>query len=295
MEKGQPFWDVHPDIKPEQNDIIIEKHHADAFFETELDETLKSLGATDLVITGLQTEHCVDTTCRRAYSLGYKNVLVSDGHSTLGSGILSAEKTIAHHNSVLGSQFACLATAAEACFTDLIIERVTDEGRPAVVPLDICANAEAAAELIRRSHATVAEEFALTRENCPSSPAFTTAPKLVERLTKPGCHCFGLYQDGALAGFAALMPSGSGEGGAYEVTRLAVPPGHRHKGYGRALMDAAIQKARELGARKVDVGIINDNAVLKRWYQSLGFVETATKNFPFLPFTVCYMEFALAD
>ncbi len=106
MEKGQPMWDVHPDIKPEQDDVVIEKYHADAFHESALDDTLKQLGVSRLIITGLQTAYCVDTTCRRAHSLEYKTVLVSDGHSTLDSEILKAEQIIAHHNMVLGSGFA---------------------------------------------------------------------------------------------------------------------------------------------------------------------------------------------
>ena len=116
MEKGQSLWEVHPDIKPEQNDIVVEKCHADAFYGSALNDTLVNLNATGLVITGLQTAYCVDTTCRRAHSMGYKNVLVSDGHSTLDSDILPAEKIIAHHNSVLGSQFAQLKTANEITF-----------------------------------------------------------------------------------------------------------------------------------------------------------------------------------
>ncbi len=106
MEKGQPMWNVHPDIQPEPNDIVIEKYHADAFHESALDDTLKQLGISKLFITGLQTAYCVDTTCRRAHSLGYKTVLVSDGHSSLDSEVLTAEQIITHHNMVLGSQFA---------------------------------------------------------------------------------------------------------------------------------------------------------------------------------------------
>ena len=34
MEKGQPLWDIHPDIKPAENDIVVEKCHADAFLES---------------------------------------------------------------------------------------------------------------------------------------------------------------------------------------------------------------------------------------------------------------------
>lgn len=116
MEKGQPLWEVHPYIKPTQSDIVVEKSYADAFRDSTLEQVLKSLNITDLVITGLQTDYCVDTTCKRAFSLGYRNILVSDGHSTLDSDILSAEQIIAHHNNVLGSQFAELRPTYEVKF-----------------------------------------------------------------------------------------------------------------------------------------------------------------------------------
>lgn len=116
MEKGQPLWEIHPDIKPEVGDVTVEKSYADAFHDSTLEQVLISLNVTDLIITGLQTAYCVDTTCRRAFSLGYRNILVSDGHSTLDSEILSAEQIIAHHNSILGSQFAELKPTHEIEF-----------------------------------------------------------------------------------------------------------------------------------------------------------------------------------
>ena len=48
----------------------------------------------------MQTELCVDTTCRRAISLGFDVTLVSDGHTTI-DGDLPAESIIGHHNAVL--------------------------------------------------------------------------------------------------------------------------------------------------------------------------------------------------
>ena len=47
------------------------------------------------------TEYCVDTTCRRAISLGYDVTLASDAHLTQDNGVLSAANIIAHHNFVL--------------------------------------------------------------------------------------------------------------------------------------------------------------------------------------------------
>lgn len=116
MEKGQTLWTVHPAIAPQAGDIVVEKKHADAFYESDLEKVLRGLGAKRLIITGLQTAYCVDTTCRRAHSLGFDNILVSDGHSTLDSDILTASQIIAHHNEVLGSQFAVTMEAAKVEF-----------------------------------------------------------------------------------------------------------------------------------------------------------------------------------
>jgi nicotinamidase-related amidase len=54
-----------------------------------------------LAITGGRTEYCVDTTCRRATTLGYDVVLVSDGHLTRDNVVLKATQIIAHHNTLL--------------------------------------------------------------------------------------------------------------------------------------------------------------------------------------------------
>lgn len=113
---GQPLWQIHPEIAPQEGDLTMVKYHADPFLGTELHLKLKELGITRLIITGVQTEYCVESACRAAYSLGYANVLVSDGHSTFDSEILTAQQIIDHHNTVLGSQFAELQRTEEVVF-----------------------------------------------------------------------------------------------------------------------------------------------------------------------------------
>jgi nicotinamidase-related amidase len=105
-------------VQLSQDDIVIIKNHPDAFQDTKLQKELESRDINKLVIAGLQTEYCIDTTCRRAYSLGYEVILVQDGHSTYDTEYLDAEKIITHHNQVLSNWFATLTSANEVQFND---------------------------------------------------------------------------------------------------------------------------------------------------------------------------------
>ena len=118
-EFGTPGWHIHPDILPLPQDILIQKRTPDSFSKTQLQNALESLQVKKLVIAGIQTEFCVDTTCRRAFSLGYEVILASDAHSTWDNGPLSAAQIIEHHNRVLGEWFATLEMVSEIDFAAL--------------------------------------------------------------------------------------------------------------------------------------------------------------------------------
>jgi len=67
------------------------------------------------------TEYCVDTTCRRAISLGYDVTLVSDAHTTVDNKLLTAAQIIAHHNALLdgfdaGARAITVQPAGEVTF-----------------------------------------------------------------------------------------------------------------------------------------------------------------------------------
>jgi len=88
---GSPGWKIHSDITPFEEDIVIEKKTPDSFHETHLQNELTIKQIKQLIIAGLQTEYCVDTTCRRAYTLGYDIILVQDAHSTWDSSSLTSQ------------------------------------------------------------------------------------------------------------------------------------------------------------------------------------------------------------
>ena len=100
MMKGQPGWQIHPDVGRVDGDLVVEKTASDSFYRTSLHDTLQGLGVTKLAVTGMQTEFCVDATCRAALSHGYDVMLVSDGHTTADS-LLPAQQIIDYHNFLL--------------------------------------------------------------------------------------------------------------------------------------------------------------------------------------------------
>lgn len=117
LEKPNENWQVHPGTGFTPGDIVIEKRHCDAFQDTDLQQRLTDMQIDALVLTGMMSEYCVDTTCRRAYSLGYQVTLVSDAHSTLSRENLSAAQIIDHHNAVLNGSFATVKPADEIDFS----------------------------------------------------------------------------------------------------------------------------------------------------------------------------------
>ena len=112
-EYGSPEWEVHPTIEPTEGDVVIQKQTPDAFHETSLHHELSSRQIKRLIIAGLQTEYCIDTTCRRAFTFAYDVVLVKDAHSTWDSSPLKAQQIIDHHNNILGGWFVTLKSERE--------------------------------------------------------------------------------------------------------------------------------------------------------------------------------------
>jgi nicotinamidase-related amidase len=116
FEPGKPGWLINPEIAPMKGELVIHKMTPDSFYGTTLRAELESRGIKRLIIAGFQTEWCIDTTVRRAYSLEYEVTVVEDAHSTCDTKILKAPQIISHHNSIFGGRFATLKKAEEIVF-----------------------------------------------------------------------------------------------------------------------------------------------------------------------------------
>lgn len=116
MIEGSEGWAIHPSIAPIDGDFVLIKRTPDSFSNTTLSEILSSNNISKLIICGLQTEYCIDTTCRRAFSLGYETILAKDAHSTFDVKPLSALQIIEHHHRIMADWFATVIPTQEIKF-----------------------------------------------------------------------------------------------------------------------------------------------------------------------------------
>ena len=79
---GTTGAELHPELKTDDQSIVIEKHFPNSFLETTLEATLRELSIEQLVICGMMTHMCVDSTTRAARELGYQPILIADATAT---------------------------------------------------------------------------------------------------------------------------------------------------------------------------------------------------------------------
>ena len=127
-------------------------------------------------------------------------------------------------------------------------------------------------KVIKDSFITVANDFGFTVENAPRFTAFaTTEDRLNWHLLGEHRPMYAFYDQGNIVGCYSLLLQDNNE---CELNNLCVSPAYRHKGIGEELLKNAFNVAKDLGYVKINIGIVEENEVLKKWYESFGFVHT---------------------
>lgn len=98
---GSRAWQLADGLLAETDDLYVRKTTPDSFLRTDLQAQLSARGVSELIVCGMHTEFCVDTTTRRALALGYPVTLVADAHTSAGNAVLTPQQVIAHHNATL--------------------------------------------------------------------------------------------------------------------------------------------------------------------------------------------------
>lgn len=142
--------------------------------------------------------------------------------------------------------------------------------------------------VIRTSFRTVADQFGFDEQNAPGFVAFATDEhRLNYHFHTEKRQMYAYFDEGRIVGYYSLLPC---QDGTCHLNNLCTLPEYRHRGIGEKLLEHAFAAASEAGCSLMRIGIVEENTILRAWYEAHGFVHVGTKKFDDFPFTSGYME-----
>lgn len=118
LEMHSEGWEIAPEIAADKEDAIFDKDFNSAFLHTGLDEYLRSKNVERLIVTGMQTEFCIDATVKSAFERGYEILLPRGTTSTFDNDVMTGQQTVHYfENKIWDGRYARVLSVeeAEAC------------------------------------------------------------------------------------------------------------------------------------------------------------------------------------
>ena len=113
LNKGSESAALHPNLLVEARDIVLEKPRFGAFHGTDLELILRSRGIDTIIISGIATNVCCETTAREAMVRDFHVFFLSDGTAAAGMGGATADELQKATTATLSSLFAQVLTINE--------------------------------------------------------------------------------------------------------------------------------------------------------------------------------------
>lgn len=98
LSMGNDGYDIHEDFAPEAGEKVFDKSLNSPFRDTGLTEYLRSKGVRRLIVTGLQTEYCIDATVKCGFEHGFEMIVPEYCNTTTDNEYMTAEQTYRYYN-----------------------------------------------------------------------------------------------------------------------------------------------------------------------------------------------------
>ena len=98
LTKGEEGFEIYDEFKPMNNEKIFDKEVNSAFRGTKLLEYLNSKNEKDVIITGLQSDYCIDATIKCGFEYGFNIIVPAYANTTMDNMFMSAEQSYKYYN-----------------------------------------------------------------------------------------------------------------------------------------------------------------------------------------------------
>jgi len=115
LTKGKKGFEIYDAFQPDADDKIFDKTVNSAFKDTGLLEYLQEKGEKELIVTGLQTDYCIDATIKCGFEHGFTMLVPAYANTTKDNEFMSGEKSYAYHNEFMWSGRYAKCISMEEC------------------------------------------------------------------------------------------------------------------------------------------------------------------------------------